>query len=439
MPRPSSTPSCPPAWANDVRRGRKSARVGLALLALLAVLALCAWWLLQPQRMGRIVAHYAGQATGLEISIGGVFEYRLAGEPRVVAHDVVVREPGAATPLLTADRILVAAPWRTLRARGASADLSRIEIDGPVLDLPVLQRWLATRPAGAGPTPGFSRGIRISDGRIDGGPWHVEQLDLSIPDFAAGAPVHAHADGRFVSADLPVAFDLRIELTELSSQAAVRIAGDVQVDGGTWRLPADIRLSTRLAPADGGASLTDLRIAADAAFATDDWSESFVIALASNGELIGTTLSLQPASLVLRGQSRIPRLQATGGIVYAQTLGIDLQGELERWPDGWPALPAPLDRITPLPFSLAYDGAPNLGDPLALRIDSDRIAASSRLRFSDITRWLASDMQTNPLPPLQAEARIPELTVAGARLQGITVVIEDDGTAAEADAGDTDP
>ena len=84
----------------------------------------------------------------------------------LLLRDVVAREPGAATPLLRADRIYLSLPWSTIRARGSDLTVKRIELDRPQLDLPALQRWLATRPPSEKRFPTLTDGLRITDGAI---------------------------------------------------------------------------------------------------------------------------------------------------------------------------------------------------------------------------------------------------------------------------------
>src|SRR5690606_1773355 len=144
------------------RRNRRMRRPSTPLLvagiALLLLLATAVHLLLQPQRVAGFVLGALGDALGLEITARGSSEYDLRGTPGLVVHDVVARDPGAATPLRRARRVYVSAPWSTVRSRGAQLDITRIELDAPVLDLPALQHWLATRP------PGESRMPTLSDG-----------------------------------------------------------------------------------------------------------------------------------------------------------------------------------------------------------------------------------------------------------------------------------
>src|SRR3546814_9335467 len=83
---------------------RKPAKLLLTAAAALLLLALALHLLLQPQRVTGFVLNALGDALGLEITATGSSEYRLRGTPVLVVHDMVAREPGAATPLLRARR-----------------------------------------------------------------------------------------------------------------------------------------------------------------------------------------------------------------------------------------------------------------------------------------------------------------------------------------------
>src|SRR5690606_1626490 len=103
-------------------RPRRQRRVFLyiasALLALGLVAGLALRHVMQPERATRFLLERVGAALDLEITATGKAEYRLRGMPTLVLRDVVAREPGAAEPMLRADRIFLSLPWSTLRARG---------------------------------------------------------------------------------------------------------------------------------------------------------------------------------------------------------------------------------------------------------------------------------------------------------------------------------
>src|SRR5690554_3905672 len=102
---------------------------------------------MQPRQLARIALGSVGGALGLEIAFEGDARYRLRGTPLLEVRDVAMRQPGAAEPLLRAQRVLMSLPWSTLRDRAAPLVLERIELDAPVVDIARVQAWLAARPA----------------------------------------------------------------------------------------------------------------------------------------------------------------------------------------------------------------------------------------------------------------------------------------------------
>src|SRR5690606_21217702 len=169
---------------------RRQPRVLLSIASVLTALVLLAGlglhYAMQPQRATRFLLARVGAAFGLEITASGKAEYQLRGLPTLVLRDVVAREPGAATPLLRADRIFLSLPWSTLRARGAVLEATRIELDAPILDLPALQHWLAGRPPSPTPLrlPSLSAGALVRDGVLIGNGWRLENLQAELPSFA---------------------------------------------------------------------------------------------------------------------------------------------------------------------------------------------------------------------------------------------------------------
>ena len=89
------------------RRGLAWSIAGILLLLLVMAMVL----LLQADRVARFALDQAGDALGLEINATGAAEYRIRGTPTLVVRDVVARLPGAAVPVLTADRVLLSMPW----------------------------------------------------------------------------------------------------------------------------------------------------------------------------------------------------------------------------------------------------------------------------------------------------------------------------------------
>lgn len=344
----------------DPRPRRRILRIALVLVALALVAVLALQYALQPQRATRFLLARVGAALGLEITATGVAEYRLRGTPTLVLRDLVAREPGAATPLLRAERIFLSLPWSTLRARGAVLEATRIELDAPILDLAALQHWLASRPPSTqARMPTLVEGIRIRDGVLDGGGWRLDDVQAELPSFTPGAPSPLSLRG--VYRDPPVAFEL---------------SGPLRWEAGTW--------------------------------------------------------AVSPARLAVRGlgesaSDRVPSIDAQGDIALGQALALRLQGGIAAWPDAWPALPEPLgSSLSPMSFVLGYDGALDLTDVTALKLQRDATHFDGRFRLHEMLAWIDAG-SANPLPPIDGTLQTPRLDIAGAQLHGIEISLDDGG------------
>jgi hypothetical protein len=182
--------------AAEGRAPSRIARRWLAASALLLIVITCAvYWASRPQRFSGFIVGRIADSLGLEITATGASEYRLRGTPRLVLRDVVARRRDDA-PLLRADRIEIALPWSTVRARGADPNFARVELDRPQLDLPALQRWLATRPPSEQRTPTLTDGLRVRDGSIVNDDWRIDGIAVELPTLRADRPVRARVRGR---------------------------------------------------------------------------------------------------------------------------------------------------------------------------------------------------------------------------------------------------
>ncbi|GAA3928870.1 hypothetical protein [Luteimonas lutimaris] len=406
---------------------RRTTRLLASAVALLLLLALVLHLLLQPQRVASFVLGALGDALGLEITAGGGAEYGLRGTPRLTVRDVVAREPGAATPLLRARRVHVSVPWSTVRSRGAVLDITRIEIDAPVLDLPALQHWLASRSPGESRIPAISDGLVVSDGRIDGDGWRVDDLALSLPRLYADQRVDGRASGRFGAGDFALHFNLAAAMTRPAMESGIAIIGPVTASSGDWTLPARLRLSAApLRSGDDGIRSTRLRASLAGRYESGDTRLPFAFALTSPMLLRGGTLALAPAFVALRGEGLVPQLDAHGALAWGRRLLLELDGRMADWPDAWPALPPPIgDSDAPLPFALRYLGRGNLADIAQLHVQRERTDFDARFRLPDITAWMANGAAGSPVPPLSGRFSTPALDISGAHLEGVEVEIED--------------
>jgi len=406
-------------------------RIGLlALVIALALLALALHWLSHPDRVARLILAQVGNALGLEITAGGASEYRLRGTPMLTIRDVVARTPGDATPLLRADRIRLELPWSTIRARGADLTVRRIELDAPQLDLPALQRWLATRPPSKEPRlPTLTDGLRIVRGRVMGDGWRVEAIDIDAPSFHPDRMVRARLMGRFATGELRVPFGVRAALTRPAARAGLGVVGDVTVLSPPWTMPMRTRLSGRLHNGADGFGLDDMRVGADASYRNGETDLAFTYGLAGPMRVNEGVLRIAPLGLVVYGTGAVPNLQGAGALAFGDSLALRLDGTLSSWPRTWRALPSPLDESTsPLPFAIDYRGRADLSATAGLRLARDATRFDGSFRLPSILRWIETFDSASPLPPLTGRLSSPKVEIAGATLEGVDVEFGEDAT-----------
>lgn len=421
--------------ATPPRRRRWRRRLAVCAALLLGV-SLLATWLLQPEQLVPLILDRTGRALDLDITASAGAEARLRGEPQLVVRDLVVRQPGIDTPLLRADRLLLALPWSSLRSRGADATIQRIELDAPVLDVPALQAWLAKRPSSdTTRIPTLTDGLRIVGGRIDNDDWRIEDVAVDLPALHPGRPAHARVRGRYLDAATGVAatripFDLAVALSEPANDAGVAVVGSLTIERGDWRLPATVKLSGPLHLGEDEIAMTPAALTASARYESGDTVLPFALALQGPLRFDEATWILAPAGVALRGDTPMPAFDARGALAIGRQLGIALDGEMPRWPASWPALPTPISASTsPLPFALRYAGKPDLSDIAGLSLRRDATAFDSRFRLYDVLAWI-DRTGGSPLPPLDGTLASPRLTISGATLEGVEIVIDDEDVGA---------
>lgn len=397
----------------------------IVLVVLVAVLA----WLMQPPRATGFLLRKVGDGLGLDIR-AGESGYRLRGTPQLVLHDVVAQRPGDEGALLRAERVFVSLPWSTIRARGADLTVQRVELDAPVLDVPALQRWLATRPPGETRIPTLRGGLRIVRGRIANHDWSIDGIDIALPALSPGAPVKTRLRGRYLDPPARIPFDLDIALTKPRNGAGLAAIGGIAIEGDGWRLPARVRLSGPLHLGDDEVRMSPAKIGVSARYVAGASSMPFT--LGAFGPLLfdEAVWSLDPAALVLDGEGAIPDARARGALALGRRLVLRLGGEIAAWPQDWPALPPPLSASTsPMPFALDYAGGVDFGDLASLRVRRDDTVLDARFRLPAVLDWIDAGSQGSPLPPLQGTLRTPRVEIAGARLDGVEIEMDDPGIA----------
>lgn len=426
--------SAPPRQARPPRARRRWRRLllllPLALLGLLAALALLLWLALPPERAVPMVLARIGASMGLEIVAEGDAATRLGRHPLIVVRNLVVRESGAERALLRARRAEVALPWRTIRGLGDPLELVRIELDAPVLDLPALQHWLASRPPGDGRLPTLEQGLHLRQGRIDGAGWRIEGLRLSLAQLREDAPLRAQASGRYEDGATRVPFGLAATLQRPASGRGFALVGTVAPARAGWRLPARITLSGAL-HWQGGLALLPARFGASARYLAGDTSIPFALGLHGPLRVHDHAWTLLPAGIALRGGGLVPELDAQGSLALGERLLLALDGRIAGWPQSWPALPPPLDASRqPLALSARYRGPLDFSAPLALRVAREDLGFDGSLDVPGLVAWASNFGQGSLLPPLRGRLQADAVEIAGARLEGVRIEFEDDVEAA---------
>jgi hypothetical protein len=404
----------------------------LAVAALILIGAVLLRWLLNPGYLVPRILAMAGDALGLEITASGVGEYRLRGTPQLTVRNLSAREPGAKTPLLRAQRLTIAVPWSTLRARGGDLTVDRLELDAPVLDLAALQRWLAKRPPSDAPLPTLTRGLRIVRGQVIGDGWRIENVDADLRTFAPDQPLRTRLRGRYVGQGVAAPLDVQVALTQPAAGAGIGVVGQLALETPQWRLPSQLTLSARL-DTGSGFGLRNAILGAQSRYVAGDTALPFALGLAGPLRFDGSGLSLPDAGLSMRGRGAMPTFDAQGAFALGDVLRLQLRGALANWPDAWPALPPPLGQSTsPLPFALRYDGAGDFSDIAALELQRDATRFDAHFRLLQVLDWIDAQATGSPLPPIAGHLSTPQLEISGAMLEGVEVSIEDPGLPAVA-------
>lgn len=378
--------------ANAPRKRRWPWVLGIGL-ALLAVLALWINHQLEPSRLARTVLSALGESQGLQITFEGKPEYALRPEPRLVLPNVVARQPGAAAPLLTADRAEVSLPWDTIWGGDDKVVITRIELERPALDLAALADWQRSRPA-ASPVfevPTLTRGLRVTDGRIQGEGWHVQDLLLDLGSLEASKPARLELMGTFVRETVSVTgrATLTVEKASESTPFGVQAKGELGLEDRSlpWALDASHCFLHRQGP----------------------------------------ELSLRCKESEFTGASPLPSFRADlmsygHGPSNAET-SIRLEGRMQEWPADWPALPEPdAQEARPTRFDLRYLGASDLSDPMAVVLERGETSLDATLVIADMQAWLA-DENRKPLPPILGTFSAPKLVIEGFTLEDVQAEI----------------
>ena len=375
----------------------------LYLAIALALLAVSGLWInhqMEPTRLARTVLDALGESQGLDITFDGQPDYALRPEPRLVLPNVVARQPGAAAPLLTADRAEVSLPWDTIWGGDDKVVITRIELQRPALSLAALADWRASRPqTQVLEVPTLTRGVQVVEGRISGSDWNVQDLSLDLDHLAANEPARVEFTGNFVREKLRVSGNavLAVDKAGESTKFGLQAEGVIEREQGdlAYRLDAPHCFFHRQGPEFG--------------------------VNCSESQFTGTSpLPSLRADLLSYNQGR-----RDGRTLFG------LKGSMPEWPADWPALPEPAAQdAVPTRFDIQYLGAPDLSDPLSAKLERGATKLDATLVIAEVQAWLANEDRT-PLPPMLGRFTAPSLEIEGFTLENVQADIVEPAPASE--------
>ena len=394
--------------------------------ALIAVLLAGVYFALKPNNFTPLLLERIGRATGLEITAKGRTEINWRGTPYIVLRDVEAHAVGERTALLTAARIKIAMPWVTLKSRGQTLVVDRVELDAPVLDLAAFRRWQDARPKTTSQIPEFKHGISVKRGQVVGQGWRVEAFDLDVPYFSMQKPVQGHLSGQFSNDSVRMQFDLGAALTRPASGAGFALNGSASIFSGDWALATRPRLQGVLALDKGDVRLHQGTLGAYAEYRTGTHILPMALGLHGDWQLNSTGLQLVPAQVALRGKDKIPTLDATGHVRFGHEIDVALEGTLAQWPASWPALPSPLNQHTGgRAFALNYQGDAGLSAPFELQLRQPGLEFAGKFEAREVLAWTQASDQGTPIPPIQGRLKASRLDVGDIRLEGVEIDVDD--------------
>ena len=78
-----------------------------------------------------------------------------------------------------------------------------------------------------------------------------------------------------------------------------------------------------------------------------------------------------------------------------------------------------------LPFVLDYTGRVDFSDLASLRVRRDDTALDARFHLPAVLDWIDAGAGGSPLPPLQGTLRTPRIDIAGVKLEGVEIELDD--------------
>ncbi len=418
-------------------RRRRWPRILGIFAALLVVGAIVATYFLQPARLTALILARASSALHLDLHTTGPGSYALRPEPRLVLPGLSASVPGAAAPFFHSGQVELALPWATLRGR--STEISSIVLKSPDLDMAAMQTWLQTQPPSAAPFkfPSLTRGLHVDDGTLRGTGWRIEHLDVELPSLADGKPMALDVDGNLLRGANASKFAFTMAATPAGVGQGLRI------DDARIALKADGELPSLTAT---GSLLSADTFALDLAGTLQriprQWSASIDSAYTRPGDTpftIGIAHTAPTAAGIVAGEKQTLRLRLALGDAKRQptialsgtaSSGVDLEaalhGQLSRWPDAWPGLPATsASNAAPIVFDANYRGSFFLSAPITFDVKLGDTALQGQFRIADVSAWIKRKFD-GLLPPIEATLSAPQIEIGGMQLHGVRMEIRGD-------------
>ncbi len=419
---------------------RLSPRVlgSFAVLSIIGIIVIA--YFLQPAHLTALLLARASSALKLELHTAGPGSYVLRPEPRLVLPGLSATMPGSNAAFFRSEKVELALPWNTLRGRGTA--ISSIVVKSPDIDMPALQRWLATRPPSTTPFkfPALTRGLQIKDGLLRGSSWRIEHLAVALPSLADGEPAKLDASGDLVRGAVTSTFALTMTATPAGLGRGVRI-GDAHLG-----LKADGELPSLTAAGNMRASDTSaLNVTGAMQHVPSLWAKSIDSSFAKPGDTpfsmvasdgppipVGGTAPIATVQNGLRLQLQLgdarrqPALTLNGEESMRENLALALHAQLSRWPDAWPGLPPALgSSAAPIVFNASYRGSIFLSDPIVFDVKRANTTLQGRFQIADMRAWIANKFGAL-LPPIEATLSAPQIDIGGMQLHGVQMDIYDD-------------
>lgn len=366
-------------------------------LALLAAAGLWVNYQLEPNRLARWVLGLVGPSQGLEISFSGAPLYSLLPQPRLVLPNVTARQPGADTPMLTAERVEISLPWDTVRGDGPLA-ITYVELDRPSLDLAAFNDWRASRPPTTDSAiPTLARGVLVTGGSVEGDGWRVQDMDLTLGPVAPGKAAFLEFSGLLATDSFRARANGTLDVAKLTESTGFELIAE-----GTIEQDKRLMAYSLQAPCDFHRQAPE------------------------------TTVNC--AGVDFKGDSPLPSLRAD---MFSMTLGgadgtaLGIEGWMRDWPADWPVLPEPQTAdVRPTRFDIHYQGAADFSDPVSLKVERGETRLDATAVITEVQAWLANEDRT-PLPPMLGRFTAPSLEIEGFTLENVQADIVESAPASE--------